>query len=37
LPEKVRILKRDRGNLNIDTCYQSKDCKWLCLKAIITL
>ncbi len=21
LPEKVRILKRDRGNLNIDTCY----------------
>jgi Holliday junction resolvase len=22
LPEKVRILKRDRGNLNIDTCYQ---------------
>jgi Holliday junction resolvase len=24
LPEKVRILKRDRGNLNIDTCYPSK-------------
>ena len=23
LPEKVRILKRDRGNLNIDTCYPS--------------
>jgi Holliday junction resolvase len=21
IPEKVRILKRDRGNLNIDTCY----------------
>lgn len=21
LPEKVRILKRDRGNLNIDSCY----------------
>jgi Holliday junction resolvase len=21
LPDKVRILKRDRGNLNIDTCY----------------
>jgi Holliday junction resolvase len=21
LPEKVRILKRDRGNLNIETCY----------------
>ena len=21
LPEKVRILKRDRGNLNMDTCY----------------
>ena len=23
LPDKVRILKRDRGNLNIDTCYPS--------------
>jgi Holliday junction resolvase len=23
LPDKVRILKRDRGNLNIDTCYQA--------------
>ena len=22
LPDKVRILKRDRGNLNIDKCYQ---------------
>ena len=21
LPDKVRILKRDRGNLNIETCY----------------
>ncbi len=21
LPDKVRLLKRDRGNLNIDTCY----------------
>lgn len=21
LPDKVRILKRDRGNLNLDTCY----------------
>jgi len=21
LPEKVRILKRDRGNINLDTCY----------------
>jgi Holliday junction resolvase len=25
LPEKVRILKRDRGNLNIDTSYQSNE------------
>jgi Holliday junction resolvase len=23
LPDKVRLLKRDRGNLNIDTCYPS--------------
>jgi Holliday junction resolvase len=22
IPEKIRILKRDRGNLNIQTCYQ---------------
>jgi len=21
LPDKIRILKRDRGNLNIETCY----------------
>lgn len=25
LPDKVRILKRDRGNLNIDTCYLSNE------------
>jgi len=25
IPDKVRILKRDRGNLNIDTSYESKN------------